>query len=423
MPQKINPEAVWKSDLEVPRDGEGVDAADVALPVSDLLGNAKYLLRVVNDLSAQVEDLQRSRGGFNLSTQSAASIEPANATALKVMLARYEGFTAPVHLEVSGLPAGVTGTLSENDTVGESVNLVLTATDAVAAGTYTVTLTGTSGTRTAVASTNLTVTPQSVRPTFSIQSPHTIGIERAYGDNALGGFGFTRIGGFDGTITWSAPNLPSGLTAVFGTTSSPPVYINYPVAGGGAPIAGVEERGTVTMDLTAGPGLPAGTYNIQIRGTSGTLVVSQGVAVRVTGHAEAAGDFRLALAYDAGDQSGTNGATVTIERLNGFTGPVTLTPGMLAPVVLYGITFVTPLVLINGQPGAVTVVSNTARVTATGTGRAWVNSGVADPASQSPAYQLGVHYGETLITGAAVVAGTQITRTVPVRVRYGTKVY
>ena len=115
----------------------------------------------------------------------------------------------------------------------------------------------------------------------------------------------TALNGFTGTVTFSASGLPAGASASF----SPPS-----VAG----------SGSSTMTVTTASTTPAGTYNLTITGTSGTLVHSTTVTLIV--NAAATGDFSLAAS--PGSQTVTQGSgtsyTVTVTSLNSFSGSVNL---------------------------------------------------------------------------------------------------
>ena len=73
------------------------------------------------------------------------------------------GFTGSVNLSVSGLPSGVTASLSPNPTTGYSA-LTLTVSSTAPIGTSTLTITGTSGNLTATT----TVTLGIFAPTFTL---------------------------------------------------------------------------------------------------------------------------------------------------------------------------------------------------------------------------------------------------------------
>ncbi|HET8891370.1 MAG TPA: hypothetical protein VFQ41_20870 [Candidatus Angelobacter sp.] len=82
---------------------------------------------------------------------------PGASNAIDVSIIRAPGFGSSVALSVSDLPAGVTGTFSPISTTGNISTLTLTATNAVALGSFSITITGTSG-RFLSSSTSSTVT-------------------------------------------------------------------------------------------------------------------------------------------------------------------------------------------------------------------------------------------------------------------------
>ncbi|HWG38996.1 MAG TPA: hypothetical protein VN658_00500 [Candidatus Acidoferrales bacterium] len=70
---------------------------------------------------------------------------PGSSNAIDVTLVRSSGFNGSITMSVTGLPSGVTGTFSPGSTFGNTSTLTLTATNAVALGDTSITITGTSG--------------------------------------------------------------------------------------------------------------------------------------------------------------------------------------------------------------------------------------------------------------------------------------
>lgn len=410
MPKKITTTPVWVEFIEVPRDGEGIDAADVELPMSDLLGNDRYLLQLVNNLSTQIEDLKRSRGGFTISVQPGLQLEPSTNKQVTVLIGRYDGFTDPVDLVVDGLPGGVTATLSESSVTGDSSVLTLTASNAAVAGVYTILVSGASGTRTALGRLQLTVTAQTLPASFDLVGlPAQVSVDRADGNNA--GTVFARIertGGFSDAVSMSAPNLPAGVT------------VNFDPAGPNS------TSGTVAA-ITVAESVPAGTYNLQLRGSAGNKVVTKAISLIVTALPQVSGDFQLSIAYDNGSQLVANGATITINRTGGFAGDVSLRPTQ-ATISIPGSSTITltevpaPVMNINGQTGTVVTNANTVRVTANGAATGWTNSGVARPVTIFD-YVLSRDLITLDVEATATINGQLITRRIPVSVRLGTRSY
>jgi kumamolisin len=165
-----------------------------------------------------------------------------------------DGFSSPVTLTSSGAPTGVTVTFGTNPIAagGGTSAVTLAVATTVAAGTYPITITGTSASGVVqTTSISLTVTaPNS--GTFAISvSPTSGGLLRGQSGYAV--VTTTVSGGFSGAVALSATGLPSGVTGTFSPTS---------IAAPGA--------GTSDFTLTVSRKAAYGTYPITITGTSGT---------------------------------------------------------------------------------------------------------------------------------------------------------
>ena len=114
----------------------------------------------------------------------------------------------------------------------------------------------------------------------------------------------TAVGGFNGTVTFSATGLPTGASASFNPTS-------------------VNTSGSSTMTVTTLSTTPTGTFTLTITGTSGSTVHSTTVSLVV--NAPAAPDFSISAtpASQTVVQGNSTTYTATITALNGFTGTVT----------------------------------------------------------------------------------------------------
>ena len=148
----------------------------------------------------------KSGGSFTLSpavpTLSVVQGSSANDTITVIDIG---GFTGSVNLVASGLPSGVTATFATNPTTGRSA-LTFTASSAVAAGIYTITITGTSGTLSASTTIRLTVSPLGTSG-FACHIGYTIGSQWAGGFGAavtINNTGTTAISNW--TLTWSFAN-------------------------------------------------------------------------------------------------------------------------------------------------------------------------------------------------------------------------
>ena len=202
--------------------------------------------------------------GFSVSPGSnGLSILQGASGTTSVAVQPFDGFTGTVSLSVSGAPAGVTATLSPTSVAGSggstlTVNVAATATP----GPSTLTIGGTSGSVTGSATITLTVVAApnftvSVSPTSLTVPPNT---------NPTVTMTITSVGGFTGSVSLSAANVPSGVSVNFSPSS---------VNGGG----------TSTVNFFAQQNTPAGTTNISLVGTSGSLTHSATLALTIPGTA------------------------------------------------------------------------------------------------------------------------------------------
>lgn len=403
---KAPADAGYQDNLTLPRDGEGIDAGDVNAPMMTLLGNDSFHYRTVAALAQRVEELERLRGGFILVLTPELLVEPARTYTLDdaVGVGRIDGYSSPVTLSLLGLPAGVTGTFTPNPATGTTADLSLVVDEEAVAGNYDVTVRGVGGDgKINEALLKLTVAASTLAATFDFYNANN-GFERAITYEQASGvvertlsYPLRREGGFAAPVTFSISGLPAGMTGTFepnpATGSNP---TDFP--------------GTILRLTTTGTGIPAGTYSPIIRASGGGIVRTAPLALTVTTPAGVGQpDFSLSVTYDSASGLTGNGATVNITRSSGMTAPIALSinPEPNGPVLL-----------VNGNPWTATTNSNTARLTADGSSRGWVNSGVA-PATGLPSSQQGL----TTLTAVAVVNGVRIERGVQVTYRAGTRSY
>src|SRR5207302_834452 len=98
-------------------------------------------------------------GGFSLTASPASQrVSRGGTTSYSVNITRAGGYAGAVSLSVSGLPSGVTAGFSSNPAMATSSTLTLKAASRASRGTYTLTITGTSGTYTTTTKVSLKVT-------------------------------------------------------------------------------------------------------------------------------------------------------------------------------------------------------------------------------------------------------------------------
>jgi hypothetical protein len=168
------------------------------------------------------------------------------------------GFSGSVALTatgVYGLPSGVTAAFSPSPATSTSV-LTLTAGSSAIAGTYTITINGASGIISASTSISLTV---STAGNITL-APSPASLELLPGSSASDTITITDISPFSGNVLLTASGLPSGVTASFNTNSA---------------------TTTGVLTLTASATAAAGTYTISVVGTSGTLVATTPISIKI----------------------------------------------------------------------------------------------------------------------------------------------
>jgi uncharacterized membrane protein len=164
------------------------------------------------------------------------------------------GFNGLVNLSVSVSPVVTDGpgaSISPNSVTGLGLAaLSVTTVPTTPAGTYTFTITGTSGGLVHTATVSLVVNSQGTGD-FSISSAtNSITVKR--GQSGSLPITITAQAGFTGTVSLSVSGLPSLVTGVFSPAS-------------------VNTAGTSSMTLTVNNQQRQGTFQIVITGTSGAL--------------------------------------------------------------------------------------------------------------------------------------------------------
>jgi sugar lactone lactonase YvrE len=215
----------------------------------------------------------------------------------------YYGFTGNVSLAItSSLPNGVTASISPNSTTGTSVLTMNAISGYAHAGTYKLTISGTSpGQLTAISTVTVIVNP----PTFTLIA--------SAGDTSLNqGASLTStiwvspLAGFAGSVNLAVTGLTSGLTASI--TPNP-------------------STGTSVLTLTASTTATPGNALVAVTGTSGTETESTYIEV---GIAYVAPGFSLANSTNPPTsgpnivQGASGTSTITVTDLGDFSSSVNL---------------------------------------------------------------------------------------------------
>lgn len=191
-----------------------------------------------------------------------ASIVQGGAGTIGVTVTGSGGFTGTPTLTVTGLPTGVTYTVSNVSTVGAvttaTVNVAVGA--AVTAGNYTATVTASAtGVTSVTTSYGLTVASATSSGFVLSAAPTTIGV--AQGGTSVVAINIARTGGFAGSVSFTATGMSSGLSASFSPSST--------------------TANTSTLTLTATSGATTGVITLTIHGAA-TGLADQTTTVQVT---------------------------------------------------------------------------------------------------------------------------------------------
>ena len=145
------------------------------------------------------------------------------------------------------------------------------------------------------------VEPVPAGPDFSLAaSPASVSASQ--GGTAASTIAITRLMGFTGAVAFTASGLPAGATATFNPAST--------------------TGNSSTVTFAAAASTPVGTSQVTVTGTSGALVRTVNVSLAVT--ASQTPDFSLSAspASVSVQQGASAVSTLTITRVNGFTGSV-----------------------------------------------------------------------------------------------------
>ena len=198
---------------------------------------------------------------FSLSASpSSQTVTQGSGTSYGVTVTPSGGFTGTVGFSVSGLPSGAGASFSPISVSGSgSTTMSVTTASNTPTGTYSLTITGTSGSLTHTTGVTLVVGAPGSGDFSIAASPGNVTARS--GSTANYSISVTASGGFTGTVGFSASGLPSGAIASFSPSS-------------------VSGSGSSTLTVTTS-GVSKGTYTLTITGTSGALVHSVSVGLKI----------------------------------------------------------------------------------------------------------------------------------------------
>jgi poly(beta-D-mannuronate) lyase len=192
-------------------------------------------------------------------TPGSQTVTAGTGTTYTVNVGNVNGFSGSVALSASGLPAGATATFNPAsvNSIGSST-LTVNTTTSTPPGTYTVTITGTSGSLVHSTTVSLVVNPPPP-PDFSLSaSPASVTVVQ--GGNGTSTITVNPVNGFAGSVSLSASGLPSGVTASFNPASA---------------------TTSSALTLTASGTATTGTATVTVTGTSGSLTHTTTISLTV----------------------------------------------------------------------------------------------------------------------------------------------
>ena len=200
---------------------------------------------------------------FSLSASpSTQTIVQGTGTSYTVTVTPSGGFTGAVSFSLSGLPSGASANFNPASVNGSGTSTLSVSTSTTTpAGSYPLTITGTSGALVHTTSVTLVVNAAGGGGDFSISaSPSSQTVPR--NGSTTYTVTITPTGGFTGTVSLSVSGLPNRTSASFNP-------------------AAVAGSGTSTLTVTTGRKTPVGSSVLTITGTSGSLVHSSTVTLVV----------------------------------------------------------------------------------------------------------------------------------------------
>jgi Pro-kumamolisin, activation domain/FG-GAP-like repeat/Bacterial Ig-like domain (group 3)/FG-GAP repeat len=227
---------------------------------------------------------------FTLSTPGLLNLGQGKSGTASFSVAPQYGFNGNVNFAVSGLPQGVTASVSPNPTM-TMTTLTLTASSTASVGTSTLTIIGTSGSLTATT----TLTLSLYAPAFTLSGPGSVNIGQG-----MSGTSYVTVVpqyGFAGNVTFALSGLPSGVTALWNPNPT---------------------TGTSLLTLTASSSAAPGNSTLTITGTSGNLKATTTVTLGIY-----APSFTISNPGTVNVGQGTSLTTqVYVNPQYGFTGKV-----------------------------------------------------------------------------------------------------
>jgi kumamolisin len=193
---------------------------------------------------------------FSLSASpSSQSVDPGSPTSYTVDVSYADGFSGTVSLSTTGLPSGANASFTPSSVSGSSSTTMSVTTGSLTpAGTYPITITGTSGSLSHTTTVTLVVNA-SASADFSLSAASAT-ITVALNSSSTDSITVTPSGGFTGSVSLSLSSLPRRTSSNFSVN---PVSIT-----GTSP-------GSSVLTISTNKRTTTGTYPLMLTATSGSL--------------------------------------------------------------------------------------------------------------------------------------------------------
>src|SRR2546426_9090832 len=209
---------------------------------------------------------------FSLSASpTSLSVTAGSSSTSTITLTSLNNFAGTVTLSSTGSPAGLSLSLNPSSVSLSSVGtgtttLTVSTQSSTPAGSYTVTVTGSSGTLSHP--TSVLVSVNNTQDFSIVASPASIAVQR--GASSSSTITVTSLNGFSGTVTLA--------TSISPATSNPPVISlsssSLTLSSGGSAAS--------TLSVTTSSSTTSGSYTILVTGTSGSLSPPASLSLTVT---------------------------------------------------------------------------------------------------------------------------------------------
>ncbi len=268
--------------------GSGTSTLTITTLSATLLGNYTVTVTATSGSLVHTADITlevNAPPDFTLTASPATqSVAQGSGTTYTPTVAALNGFSGAVALTVSGLPAGATASFNPASIAGSGTSTLTVSTAATTpGGSFTLTITGTSGTLVHTTTTTLVVIAV---PDFTLSSSPASqsviqGASTSYTQTVA------AVNGFTGAVALSVSGLPTGATGTFNPTC-------------------VTGAGTSTLTIQTAATTPTGPFTLTITGTSGTLTHNATASLTVL---SASGPTLMSIAVTPANTSIAAGAT------------------------------------------------------------------------------------------------------------------